>query len=143
MPKCELIVIQLQDTPPDKNREKWKIQDTRGNTIHEKEPEEGETEVSARYVGIHLQKEGFRIHVQKTTKKMTAANGALENLVLDNWPTPLTAHRQLYIAKVRSIALYGAEVFGTDNCQTLNKAEPRLLRQLCKSFRRPKNDMIL
>ena len=53
------------------------------------------------------------------------------------------AHRQLYIAKIRSTGLFGAEVWGVESCDILCKAEPTLLRTVCKSFRGPKTDMVL
>ena len=74
---------------------------------------------------------------------MAAANGRLEDLVIKMWPTPMGAHIQLYIAKIRSTGLFGAEVWGVENCSILCKEEPALLRTLCKSFRRPKTDMVL
>ena len=45
--------------------------------------EESDKEVTAKYVGVHLQKEGFGTHRKKAAKKMVAANGRLENLTME------------------------------------------------------------
>ena len=141
--KTELIVLELKEEHEREERPAWKITTQDGNVIEDKAPEEGETEVSAKYVGVHIQSEGFSIHLKKAVRKMAASNGRLEDLVIKMWPTPMGAHRELYIAKIRSTGLFGAEVWGVENCSILNKEEPALLRTLCKSFRRPQTDMIL
>ena len=89
-----------------------------------------------------LDSEGFGIHLKKAVRKMAASTGGLEDLAIKMWPTSMGAHRQLYIAKIRSTGLFGAEVWGVENCDILCKAEPTLLRTLCKSSRRPKTDMV-
>ena len=80
--------------------------------------------------------------MKKTTLKMMAASARLDNLTMTRLLTPLHAHREMYIAKIRSLALYGAEVWGVENCSILDTEEPKLLRQLCRCCRRPLTNMV-
>ena len=67
------VVINLTDEHLQEERVAWKIMTDGGQEIEEKIPEEGEIEVSAKYVGVYMQREGFSIHLKKAAKQIRSS----------------------------------------------------------------------
>ncbi|CAE8613154.1 unnamed protein product, partial [Polarella glacialis] len=64
------------------------------------------------YLGFFAQARGYDQHIQYLIKRMDAAGGGLVPLFTEHEQMNIFMRREIYQAKVRSMALQGAEIWG-------------------------------
>ena len=100
------------------------------------------------YVGYYVQFDKHTLHLEKTAAKMRGSAGKLNGIVrLLGCRVHFLHVKQVHVSKVRSVATYGAEIWGTSTTTSefnfLDATEMPLLRRLLQCGRRPKHEFVL
>ncbi|CAE8635346.1 unnamed protein product [Polarella glacialis] len=130
--KSELIVFRIGDGP----HVPWTITGNRG-IINESDNK------YAKYLGFFAEARGYDQHIQYLIKRMDAAGGGLVPLFAEHEQMNAFMRREIYQAKVRSMALQGAEIWGWRRHHKLERAEGRSFRILTRAHGRTRIEAML
>ena len=90
-----------------------------------------------------MQADGFSEHWDYLTKRVAAAGGACLSMFAEHPLMPFSMRRQVYTSKIRSIALFGADVWGWRRATAVQKAEYKTLCILLRAHARTKPEAML
>ncbi len=136
----EYLIFNLEDDKAFVN----KVLVNESGEIKSTKPDEEFEVVTTKYCGFWIQAKGFNIHVKKAVAKMKVANAMVLKSIVEVGlvVAPTRLHRQLYIAKVRSVAQFGGEIYGVETYEQLNTVEYVLLKTVVSAHWYPKKEML-
>ena len=102
--------------------QKWEINGRRGQ-IRE------QPVALVKYLGFCVDATGYHSHLEQLARRVTAAAGTYIQY-FSEYPL-MTMRRNIFIAKVRSVALFGADVWGWTRTPQIAKAEDKASTRTC------------
>jgi hypothetical protein len=93
-----------------------------------------------KYLGFCADATGYHSHLEQLARRVTAAAGTCIQYFSEYPLMTMAMRRDIFIAKVRSIALFGADVWGWTRTPQIAKAEDKALCVLLRAHARTKPD---
>ena len=115
---------------------KWTIKGKRGEI-------EESPDAAVKYLGFFAEADGYTAHWEYLAKRVAAAAGALIQMFSEHPYMTFSMRREVYVAKVRTIMLVGAEIWGWRKAVPVQKAEAKALCILLKVHTNTKLEAML